>query len=133
MNTWSFICTCFWGCLTILPLFLMCLDCWKKCTYPAWTIAPNVYMSLGRLLRGPNFRNITLSVIDNTFDKTKAQILYNLIAESRMLKGFTFTNICGTYNFDGNEWSDFVDNMRPIKQLHNVTSDISWGSQIVFA
>lgn len=131
MNMCSYMCTLIWGSFIILPLFFMCMDWWKRCTFPAWTIAPSVYMSMGRLFRGPNLRNITLTVIDNTFDKAKAQILFNLISESRMLKGFTFINSCGSYNFNGNEWSDFEDNMRPIKQLNNVISDIRWGTQIV--
>lgn len=130
---WSYICTIIWGSIILFPLILMCMDCWRRCTFAAWTIDPSVYMSLGKFIRGQNLRNITLVVADNTFDKTKAQILYNSLAESRSIKGFTFVNCCGPYNFNGNEWSDFEVNMKPIKQLSNLGSDIRWGKQIVFA
>jgi len=70
------------------------MDWWKKCTYAAFSIASNAYMSLGKLINAPNMRNITLTVHDNTFDAEKATILYNSIVRSQ-IKGFTFINIAG--------------------------------------
>jgi hypothetical protein len=130
MNMCSFLCTLIWGSIIILPLFFICMDWWKRCTFPAFTISANVYMSMGRLIRSPNLKNITITVVDNNFDKAKAQMLYNHIAESR-LRGFTFINNAGAYDFLGDEYSDFVANMKPIKSLNNVTSDIRWGGEIV--
>ena len=74
---------------------------------------------------------MTLTVNDNTFDSVKANILYDMIIESR-LTGFTFINTAGEYNYNGREYSDFAANMRPIKMLSNVMSDIRWGDEIVF-
>jgi hypothetical protein len=76
------------------------MDWWKRCTLPAFTIAPSVYVSLSKLLAGPNILNLTLDVFDNTFDGQKANILYNGLAQSR-LKGFTFINKSGAYDFNG--------------------------------
>jgi len=73
-------CTVIWGGIIILPLFFLCMDWWKRCTFPAFTIAPSVYMSLGKLLHAPNLRNLTLNIKDNTFDGQKANILYNSIS-----------------------------------------------------
>ncbi len=130
MNMMSFMCTIIWGSFIFIPLFFMCCDWWRRCTFPAYTISAGVYMSLGKLLRAPNLKNITINVIDNNFDEGKARILYNMLAESRV-RGFTFVNGAGHYNFLGNEYSNFVANMRPIKSLSNVTSDIRWGTEIV--
>lgn len=94
-------CTTIWGGIIIIPLFFMCMDWWKRCTFAAYTIPPNVYMSLTRLLAGSNIRNLTLRVTDNTFDAQKANILYNGMTQSR-IKGFTFINMCGAYDFNGN-------------------------------
>lgn len=127
---WSLMCTVIWGSIIILPLCFMCCDWWKRCTYAAYTISPSVYMSLGKLFRATNLKNITISVVDNNFDEGKARILYNLLAESRV-RGFTFINGAGNYDFLSNEYSNFVANMRPIKTLSNVTSDIRWYTEIV--
>jgi hypothetical protein len=70
------------------------MDWWKRCTFPAYTIAPNVYMSLGKLLSATNIKNLTLNVNENTFDAQKANIVYNSLAQSR-LNGFTFVNLAG--------------------------------------
>lgn len=123
-------CTIIWGSILIFPLCFICMDWWKRCTLPAYTIAINVYVSLGKIIKAPNIKNLTLTVIDNNFDQQKAQILYNHIAESR-IRGFTFVNAAGNYNFLSNEYSDFVKNMRPIKTLNNVTSDMRWAYEIV--
>lgn len=130
MNMWSFMCTMIWGSIIIIPLFFMCCDWWKRCTYPAFTISANVYLSLGKILRAPNLRNITINVTDNNFDQGKARILYNLVSESRVM-GFTFINRAMNYDYLGNEYSQFAANMRPIKTLSNVTSDMRWGNEIV--
>jgi hypothetical protein len=130
MNTCSLTCTVIWGSILIFPLCFMCCNWWKKCTYPAWNISPGVYMALGRILRAPNLRNITISVVDSNFDDVKARILYNLLVESRV-RGFTFINAAGNYDYLNREFTDFVKNMRPIKTLSNVTSDMRWYTEIV--
>jgi hypothetical protein len=123
-------CTIIWGSFIILPLFFICCDWWKRCTFPAFDISPAVYMSFAKVFRAPNIKNVTLTVVDSTFDANKANILYNLLSESR-LRGFTFINGAGAYDFNGRENSDFIKNMRPIKMLNNVISDMRWGSDIV--
>jgi len=130
MSMCSYLCTLIWGSIIILPLFFMCMGWWKRCTYPIYDISPSVYMSLGKLFKAPNIRNVTMTVTDNTFDANKANIIYNLLAESR-LRGFTFINGAMDFNVNGRENSDFVSNMRPIKSLNNVISDIRWGTDIV--
>jgi hypothetical protein len=130
MSMMSLMCTMIWGSLLIFPLCFMCCSWWKRCTYPAFTISAGVYMSLGRLFRAPNLKNITINVVDNNFDEAKARILCSMLSESRV-RGFTFINGAGDYNFLSNEYSNFVSNMRPIKTLSNVTSDIRWGTEIV--
>jgi len=44
---------------------------------------------------------MSLVVCDNTFDKTKADCLYNMLSKST-LRGFSFTNIASPNNFDSN-------------------------------
>lgn len=127
----SYLCTIMWARLMIFPVFFTCSDCWKNTVYPAWTIPLSTYHSLGRLFRNPNLNNICLTVVDNAFNKEKAQILYNLLSENHHLRGFTFVNNCGFYNFEGREWDDFEANMQPIKQLNSVISDIRWGRKTV--
>ena len=64
----SYMCTLILGSLIVLPLFLMCCNWWKRCTYPAYDIPIQVYQSLGKLLRGGSLKNLTLTVVDNTFN-----------------------------------------------------------------
>ena len=69
-------------------------------------------------------RSLTFVVLDSTFDQTKARLLYDMLSRSS-LKGFTFTNLASPNNYLNNEWSDFKDNMKPIKSLPMLT-DIKW-------
>jgi hypothetical protein len=130
MNKWSYWCTFIWASLIILPFFFIFCGWWKKCTFPAYDISPAVYMSLAKVFRAPYIKNITLTVVDNTFDANKANILYNLLSESRV-RGFTFINRAEDYDFNSRENSDFVKNMRPIKTLKNVISYLSWATDVV--
>ena len=119
-----------WGSMVIFPLFFVCCDWWKNCVYPAHDIDFSVYSALARLFKSPSLRNVSLTVIDSTFENTKSSILYQMVSESR-ISGFTFINQAGDWNFLKNEYSDFTRNMKPIKFLPNVMSDIRWGTQIV--
>ncbi len=105
----------------------MCCDWWKKCVYPAFDIDFSVYASLAKLFRSRNLRNVSLTVIDNTFDNNKSSILYQMISESRV-NGFTFINQAGNWDFLKSEHSDFNKNMKPIKMLTKIMSDIRWGT-----
>lgn len=61
---------------------------------------------------------LTVTVIDNYLNPTKCQILYEALSKSSTLKGFTFINCAGNYDMtENNEYSNFVDNMKPLKQL----------------
>ena len=46
LNTCGMVCTMVWGGFVIFPMCFMCCDWWKRCIYPAFDIAPAVYMSL---------------------------------------------------------------------------------------
>lgn len=98
MNNCSLMCTIIWGSIIILPLFFMCCDWWKRCTYPAFNIDINLYLALSRILKAPNIRNLTLTITDNNFNNAKARVIYNSLTESRV-KGFTFVNMAGNYDF----------------------------------
>ncbi len=130
MNTCGLMCTAIWGGIIILPLFFMCCDWWKQCVYPAWDIDIQVYSSLAKLFSSPSLRNISITVVDSTLNQQKTNLLYQMVSSSK-LNGFTFINKSGNWNFFGREYSDFNKNMKPIKMLPNVMSDIRWGTEIV--
>lgn len=77
MNMLGYMCTIIWGSILIIPLFCMCMDWWKRCTLPSFSIDASVYESLSRILKGSNLKNFRLIVTDNTFDAKKANSLYN--------------------------------------------------------
>ena len=120
----SFMCTLIWGSIIILPLFCMCMNWWKRCTYPIYDVPETVYDSLGRLTRG-SLTNMTLTVVDNCFSANKANILYNILSNSSM-KGFTFINAATAFDYNNNEFSHFEANMAPIRNLTNMIVDIRW-------
>ena len=126
-STASVLCVMIWGSLIILPLFLLCFDPWKRCTYPAFDIHVRTYQALARLLHGASLRNVTLNVTDNCFNDQKAALLCQALQESR-IAGLTFINGAGEYDFNDNEYSHFKGNMLPIKMNHNIISDIRWGT-----
>ncbi len=53
-------CTLIWGMLIYLPLVLMCMNWWKKCVLPVFSIDKNVYLNLGKLFSGAKISNVTL-------------------------------------------------------------------------
>ena len=60
----TFMCVCL-----IFPICFICMDWWKRCTYGAYSVHNNVYIALGKIILGAKISNITLSVIDNTFNQ----------------------------------------------------------------
>lgn len=84
----------------------MCCDWWKKIVYPAFDVPESTYRALGNLIFAPNIQTITLNVNDNRFNKTKAQILYDMLSRSR-LRGFTFVNSAMYFDYENNEYSNF--------------------------
>jgi len=69
MNMLSLMCTVIWGSIILIPIFFMCCDWWKRCTYPAFTIPLSTYMKLERIFRAPNINNVNLIISDNTFNQ----------------------------------------------------------------
>ena len=100
-NTLGLYCTLIWGMIIYLPLILICMNWWKKCVLPVFSIDKNVYLSLGKIFAGAKISNVTLQVTDNTFDQEKAQILFNILQSSRV-KGFTFVNLAENYDCHNN-------------------------------
>lgn len=115
-SCWGYVCTIIWGSILLFPLFFICCGWWKRCVYPAYEIPYSVYESIGKLFRSQSLRNVALYITDNTFDRAKAQILYNFVSASK-ITGFTLINNAGPYDFKGNEYSDFLQNMQPIRSL----------------
>ncbi len=77
----------------------------------------------------PNIQTLSLTVFDNRFNRDKCQILYNILSQSQ-LKGFTFINNADCYDLESDEYSNFEENMRPIKKLP-IMSEIRWGRKII--
>ena len=111
--------------LLLFPLLIPICAWWKRYVYPAFEIPVTVYENLGKLLKGSSLRNVAVTIIDNTFDEHKAHIIYEIIS-GRSIKGLTFVNFAGSYNFRGREYSDFDKNMRPIRELRGLISDVRW-------
>ena len=128
MNTLCLICTILWGSFLIFPLCFMCCDWWMSLTYPSFDVPETTYRSLAYLINTP-IQNLVLIVTDNRLTRQKCQIIYELLSRSQ-LKGFNFLNRAKNYDFENNEYSGFVENMRPIKQLP-FASEIKWGRHIV--
>lgn len=116
------------GSFIIIPLFFMCCGWWKKIVFPAFEINFNVYESLAQVIKSaPNLKSMSITVIDNCFDTAKSKCLYDAISMSR-LNGLSFINLATQVNYNSNEYNNFADNMRPIKALPNLVSDIRWGN-----
>ena len=113
------------GIFTLVPLCIMCLDKWKRYVHPAFEIHISVYESLGKLLKGINLRNLTLNIIDNTFNEEKIFVLYNMVSASS-LRGLTLLNYAGPYDMKGREYSNFQQNIKPLRELRGVIVDARW-------
>ncbi len=94
LNSTAFLCTFVWGSIIIIPLFFMCCNWWRRCVLAAYDIDFSVYLALAKVFRSRNLRNVSLTVIDSTFDNNKSSTLYQLVSESRV-NGFTFINQAG--------------------------------------
>lgn len=84
----------------------MCCGWWKRIAYAAFNIPEATYQSLQRLIMLPNIQTLSLTVIDNRFNKEKCQILYNILSQSQ-LKGFTFINNASCHDLESDEYSNF--------------------------
>ena len=104
------------GSFFIFPLCFMYCGWWKKTVNPGYSVPLSTYQKLEALIFDPLLRSLTLVVCDSTFDQTKARLLHDMLSKSN-IKGFTFTKLAPNNNFNNSEWSDFKDNMKPIKTL----------------
>lgn len=89
------------GCL-IFPIFFMFCAWWKKLVHPHYEMNIEFYRSIGRFLRTcTTCIALTVTVVDNAFDKQRADILYESI-QGTQLRSFTFENkaIAIDYNND---------------------------------
>ena len=68
--------TLMFACL-IFPLFCMCCGWWKKIVHPKYEMNIEFYKSIGRFLRMcTTCTALTVTVVDNAFDKKRAAALY---------------------------------------------------------
>ena len=67
---------------------------------PGYSVDTYVYQSLDKLFRSPSLSAVSITVIDNTFNAQKAQILYQMLSSNPGIKAFTFRNNAGDYNFN---------------------------------
>jgi hypothetical protein len=98
--------TFMFACL-IFPLFCMCCGWWKKIVYPQYEMNIEFYKSIGRFLRFcTTCTALTVTVVDNAFDKKRARALFESI-QGTQLTSFTFENKAVAINYNDNEASDF--------------------------
>ena len=112
----------------LFPICLTCCGWWKRKVLPFFSIPPETYESLHRLVRNYNLRNLTLNIIDNTFDGERAQQVYNMVSGSN-LRGLTLINTAATIDVRNKEYSCFERNVLPLKELKNVIVDVRWQSR----
>ena len=93
------VCTFIAGGFLIFPLCFMCCNWWKKMVFPVFDIPMTTWQAIGRLFTLPNLQAITLNLADNTFDKSKADLLYSYASEARNLKGMTFVNSASHFDY----------------------------------
>lgn len=75
--------------------------------FPVFEIPMTTWEAIGKLFTLPNLQAITLNLADNTFDKSKADLLYSYASGSRSLKGMTFVNNANHYDYKNDEFSRF--------------------------
>ena len=109
----------------VIPMALYCMDCFRRRILPIYDVPAAVYDSIALLLKNPNVRNMTLTVVDNLFGETKSRILYEMVSGST-LRGLTFINIAKSFNFKEREYSEFEKHVRPIKEINRIRCDIRW-------
>lgn len=68
--------------------------------------------------------SFTLIVTDTNFDNEKAKLICDTIAQSS-IKEFTFINCAKDIDYKGTEYSDFEQNMKPLKTL-SIKSKLTW-------
>ena len=114
------------GAWLIIPFFFMCCSWWKKIVYPKYEINIEFYRAIGRFLRTcTTCVSLSLTVYDNSFDQSKARVLYQSL-EGTQLTSFTFVNNAIACDYNNDEVSNFEESMRPIKSLP-INSSIQWG------
>ncbi len=101
MGPWCLFCTVFWGSIIIIPLFFMCCDWWMRIAYASFEVPESTYRALQNLICNSSLQTLTMTVLDNRLNATKAQILYDLLSRSQ-IKGFTLINLAGNFDLDSN-------------------------------
>lgn len=104
------------GGILIFPLCFVWCDWWKRKVYKKYRVRDYGYEAIRNLIRKSSADELYLMVQDNSFNKMKADILFDAISHSK-IKNFSFINVAQGFNCDGSNFSNFKDYMRPFKSL----------------
>jgi len=117
------------GTYLIIPNFFHCCDWFRRKVVNIYEVPTAIYDSIAVIARSPNLRNLTLTVVDNLFNQQKAQILYEVISGST-IRGLTFINMAKNFDYNGKQYSEFEKNIKPIREISRIRSDIRWQAAI---
>lgn len=123
-NVCCMIITIVFGSILIFPLCFMCCGWWQRLVYPAFEVEEHAYRSLEKLFSSTNLNSVTITVVDNAFNRSKANIIYEMLSRS-CAKAFIFNNSAGPYNYNESEYDDFKSNVSPIKSL-SISANMRW-------
>lgn len=131
LRGWCFALIIALGSCFIIPLFLLCCDCIKKCIYERRKLSVEDYAFVDDAISQlPNLENVSISVADNYLDINKTAILERNLMSCRKLTMFKFRNLMAQYDVDGREYSDFPKYFPQTKQSSRFMYSIQWGLKI---
>ena len=120
-----YICTAIIGVLLIFPLCFLFCDWWKRCVYNIYSVPVEVYSSLSKIFKGKSLLKVSLTVIDNSYDEKKTNILYSGLRGSSV-RDFTLINLAGDFDYKSTEHSKFDKLTKIFKTLPNMKTTIRW-------
>ena len=93
-------------------------------------MTPKAYEAVASaLLALPSVNDLSLHVIDNTFNAEKAETLHRML-QAKSLQAFSFLNTAIELDWKEEEYSNFEKNIDPIIELEATPSYIIWDSDM---
>lgn len=116
----------------ILPIFLLCCDCFKRRTAELRKLPVEAYSELTRAIdECPNLQAITLVVADNYLQPQQTRMIEDAVLRKPNVSVFAFRNIAAPLDLDQNEYSSFGNSFSSLRQSTRANCIISWGTTIV--
>lgn len=119
------------GSICIIPLFLLCCDCFKKSTNELRKLTLEAYFEVAKAVSEcPNVHSLMIGVADNYITPSSTAAIESSVLNNRNIKFFIFRNSSPGFDMEAHEFTNFDSAFPNIKQTNQLMYSIIWSNKV---